>query len=192
MAKILVFNSVSLDGYFTDQNNDMSWAHADPNDGEWNAFVGENASGGAAGGGAMLFGRITYEQMASFWPTPQAMKMMPDVAKAMNSMTKIVFSRSMKKAGWSNTKLMKGDLAAEVRKLKKESDQDMVIMGSGTIVSQLTQARLIDEYQLVVVPIVLGKGRTMFEGVKDRLTLKRTKTRSFKNGNVVLSYEPEP
>jgi dihydrofolate reductase len=190
MAKILVFNSVSLDGYFTDQNNDMSWAHADPNDAEWNAFVGENASGGAAGGGAMLFGRITYEQMASFWPTPQAMKMMPDVAKAMNSMTKIVFSRSMKKAGWSNTKLMKGDLAAEVRKLKKESDQDMVIMGSGTIVSQLTQARLIDEYQLVVVPIVLGKGRTMFEGVKDRLPLKRTKTRSFKNGNVVLSYEP--
>jgi dihydrofolate reductase len=188
MAKILVFNSVSLDGYFTDQNNDMSWAHADPNDAEWNAFVGENASGGAAGGGAMLFGRITYEQMAGFWPTPQAMAMMPDVAKAMNSMTKIVFSRSMKKASWSNTKLVKGDLVPEVRKLKK-GDQDMVIMGSGTIVSQLTQARLIDEYQLVVVPIVLGKGRTMFEGVKDRLTLKRTKTRTFKNGNVVLSYE---
>ena len=188
MANILVFNSVSLDGYFTDQNNDMSWAHADPNDAEWNAFVGENASGGAAGGGAMLFGRITYEQMAGFWPTPQAMAMMPDVAKAMNSMTKIVFSRSMKKASWSNTKLVKGDLVPEVRKLKK-GDQDMVIMGSGTIVSQLTQARLIDEYQLVVVPIVLGKGRTMFEGVKDRLTLKRTKTRTFKNGNVVLSYE---
>ena len=189
MAKILVFNSVSLDGYFTDANNDMSWAHKDPNDAEWNAFVGGNASGGAAGGGAMLFGRITYEQMASFWPTPAAMAMMPEVAKGMNSMTKIVFSRSMKKADWSNTKLMKGDLVAEVRKLKK-GDQDMVIMGSGTIVSQLTQARLIDEYQLVVVPIVLGKGRTMFEGVKDRLTLKRTNTRTFKNGNVVLSYEP--
>jgi dihydrofolate reductase len=190
MAKILVFNSVSLDGYFTDANNDMSWAHADPNDAEWNAFVGENASGGAAGGGAMLYGRITYEQMASFWPTPQAMKMMPEVAKAMNEMTKIVFSRSMKKAEWINTKLVKGDLVTEVRKLKK-GDQDLVIMGSGTIVSQLTQAHLIDDYQLVVVPIVLGKGRTMFEGVKDRLTLKRTKTRNFKNGNVVLSYEPE-
>jgi dihydrofolate reductase len=190
MARILVFNSVSLDGYFTDQKNDMSWAHKDPNDAEWNAFVGENASGGASGGGALLLGRITYEQMAGFWPTPQAMEMMPDVAKAMNSMTKIVFSRSMKKAEWSNTKLMKGDLAAEVRKLKK-ADQDMVILGSGTIVSQLAQARLIDEYQLVMNPIVLGKGRTMFEGVKDRLTLKRTNTRNFKNGNVVLSYEPE-
>ena len=137
----------------------------------------------------MLLGRITYDQMASFWPTPQAMQMMPDVAKAMNSMTKIVFSRSMKKAEWSNTKVMKGDLADEVRKLKK-GDQDMVILGSGTIVSQLTQARLIDEYQLVVNPIILGKGRTMFEGVKDKLTLKRTKTRNFKNGNVVLSYVP--
>ncbi len=189
MARILVFNSVSLDGYFTDANNDMSWAHKDPNDAEWNAFVSGNASGGASGGGAMLFGRITYEQMAGFWPTPAAMEMMPEVAKGMNSMTKIVFSRSLKKADWSNTKLMKGDLATEVRKLKK-GDQDMVIMGSGTIVSQLTQARLIDEYQLVVVPIVLGKGRTMFEGVKDRLTLKRTNARNFKNGNVVLSYVP--
>ena len=188
-GRVMVFNSVSLDGYFTDANNDMSWAHKDPNDAEWNAFVGENASGGAAGGGAMLFGRITYEQMAGFWPTPPAMEMMPDVAKGMNEMTKIVFSRSLKKAEWSNTKLMKGDLATEVRKLKK-GDQDIVIMGSGTIVSQLTQARLIDEYQLVVNPIVLGKGRTMFEGVKDRLTLKRTKTRNFKNGNVVLTYEP--
>jgi dihydrofolate reductase len=189
MAKILVFNSVTLDGYFTDANNDMSWAHKDPNDTEWNAFVGENASGGASGGGAVLLGRVTYEMMAGFWPTPQAMEMMPDVAKGMNDMTKIVFSRSMKKAEWSNTKLVKGDLAAEVRKLKK-GDQDMVILGSGTIVSQLTQARLIDEYQLVVNPIILGKGRTMFEGVKDRLTLKRTNTRTFKNGNLVLSYQP--
>ena len=190
MAKILVFNSVTLDGYFTDAKGDMSWAHKDPNDAEWNAFVGENASGGASGGGAILLGRITYEMMASFWPTPEAAKMMPDVANGMNSMQKIVFSRSMKKASWSNTKLVNGDLVAEVRKLK-ESDQDMVILGSGTIVSQLTQARLIDEYQLVVNPVILGKGRTMFEGVKDKLGLKQTNTRNFKNGNVVLTYEPQ-
>lgn len=138
----------------------------------------------------MLLGRITYDQMAGFWPTPQAMEMMPEVAKAMNDMTKIVFSRSMKKAEWSNTKLMKGDLAAEVRKLKK-GDQDMVVLGSGTIVSQLTQARLVDEYQLVVNPIILGKGRTMFEGVKARVDLKPTNTRNFKNGNVVLTYVPK-
>jgi dihydrofolate reductase len=187
VARVVVFNSVSLDGYFSGENGDISWAHKDPKDAEWNAFVGKNASGG----GVLLLGRVTYDLMASFWPTPEAKKMMPDVAKGMNSMTKIVFSRSMDKAAWANTRLVKGDIAAEVRKMKKGSDKDMVILGSGSIVSQLTQARLIDEYQLVVNPVVLGKGRTMFEGVKDKLSLKRTNTRNFKNGNVVLSYEPE-
>src|SRR5687768_11902415 len=98
MARILVFNSVSLDGYFTDASNDMSWAHKDPNDTEWNEFVSGNASGGAAGGGAMLLGRVTYEMFAGFWPTPAAKEMMPEVAKGMNDMTKIVFSRSLENA----------------------------------------------------------------------------------------------
>jgi dihydrofolate reductase len=187
MARLGVFNSVSLDGYFTDDKNDMSWAHQDPNDAEWNEFV----SGNASGGGALLLGRVTYDMMAGFWPTPQAKEMMPEVAEGMNRMTKFVVSRSLKAASWANTKLVKGDLAGEVQKLKKESEQDMVILGSGTIVSQLTQARLIDEYQMVVVPVVLGKGRTMFDGVKDRPTLKRTKSRDFKNGNVVLTYQPK-
>src|SRR5688572_4912422 len=159
----------------------MSWAHKDPNDAEWNEFV----SGNASGEGALLFGRVTYDMMAGFWPTPAAMEMMPVVAEGMNRMPKYVASRTMKSAAWANTKLVKGDLVDEVRKLKK--DFDITILGSGTIVSQLTQARLADEYQLVVVPIVLGKGRTMFEGVKDKLTLKRTSTRNFKNGNVVLT-----
>ena len=96
----------------------------------------------------------------------------------------------MDKASWSNTRLVKSDLAAEIRKMKKEPGQDMVIFGSGSIVSQLAQDGLIDEYQIVVNPIVLGKGRTMFDGVKERLPLKQTKTRTFGNGNVLLCYEP--
>jgi dihydrofolate reductase len=185
VRRLTVFNHVSLDGYFTDANGDMSWAHKD--DEEFNAFTAENA----AGGGELVFGRITYDLMASFWPTAAAAEMMPEVAEGMNRMPKVVFSRSLDKASWSNTRLLKGDLATQVRKLKKEPGDDMVIMGSGTIVSQLTQARLIDEYQVVVNPLVLGSGRTMFEGVRDRLSLKRTKVRSFGNGNVVVSYEPE-
>jgi len=94
------------------------------------------------------------------------------------------------KASWNNTKLVKGDLAAEIRRMKKEPGEDLVILGSGSIVSQLAQEGLIDAYQVVVNPIVLGKGRTMFEGIKDRLNLKLTKTRTFGNGNVFLSYEP--
>jgi dihydrofolate reductase len=76
-----------------------------------------------------------------------------------------------------------------VRKLKNESATDIVILGSGSIVAQLTEARLIDEYQLVIVPVVIGAGRTLFEGLTAKLDLKRTKTRTFQNGNVVLWYE---
>jgi dihydrofolate reductase len=162
----------------------MSWAHKQ--DAEWNAYVQGNASGG----GELLFGRITYEMMASYWPTPHAIENFPVVAEGMNNLPKVVFSRTMDKASWSNTKLVKGDLAAEVRKMKKEPGKDMVILGSGSIVSQLAQQGLIDEYQVAVNPIVLGKGRTMFDGIKDKLTLKLTKTRPFANGSVVLCYEP--
>ena len=184
MARLSVYNGVSLDGYFAGPNGDMSWAHSQ--DAEWQDFVEQNAKGG----GLMLFGRITYELMTGFWPTPQAAKSYPVVAERMNNLPKVVFSRTLDKAIWSNTTLLKGDLAAEVRKLKRDSERDMVIMGSGSVISQLTQAGLIDDYQIVVYPVVLGKGRTMFDGLKDRLPLKLTKTRTFRNGNVLLCYEP--
>jgi dihydrofolate reductase len=184
VRRLIVFNQVSLDGYFTDSKGDMSWAHkSDP---EFDAWTQENAKGG----GTLLFGRITYDMMASFWPTPAAMETMPVVAKQMNELPKVVFSRTMDKASWQNTKLVKTGLVEEVRRMKNLNGDGMVIMGSGTIVSQLTQAGLIDEFQLVVNPIVLGKGRTLFEGVKDKVNLKRTSTRTFGNGNTVLCYEP--
>jgi dihydrofolate reductase len=184
MQKLIVFNHVSLDGYFVDANGDMSWAHAHNDDAEWNAFVAENASGG----GTLVFGRITYDLMASFWPTQFALETMPEVAEGMNSLPKIVFSRSMNKTSWSNTKLVKGDIANEIRALKKESGKGIAILGSGSIVSQLANEGLIDEYQVVVNPIVLGRGRTMFAGIEKMLNLKLTKTQAFRNGNVLLCY----
>jgi len=184
MRRLIAFEQVSLDGFFVDAKGDMSWAHKQ--DPEWNAFAASNASGD----GALLFGRLTYEMMASFWPTPAAMERMPAVAEGMNNLPKVVFSRTLEKASWKNTKVVKGDIVAEVRKMKKESGPGMAILGSGSIVSQLAQAGLIDEFQIVVNPIVLGKGRTLFEGVKEKLALKLIKTRAFGNGNVVLYYEP--
>ena len=184
MRKLIVFNSVTADGYFTDKNNDMSWAHRQ-GDPEWNDFVAENAKSG----GELVFGRVTYEMMKSFWPTPMAAEQFPDVAKGMNESPKVVFSRTMAEATWNNTRLIKDDLDNQVRKLKDESGDHLVVMGSGTIVSQLAQAGLVDEYQMVLNPIVLGAGRTMFEGVKDKINLKLTATRAFKNGNVLLKYE---
>ena len=137
-----------------------------------------------------MFGRITYELMAGYWPTPMAIKNNPLVAERMNNLPKIVFSRTMDKAAWNNTKLVKIDAAKEIRKMKQESGIDMVMLGSGSIVSKLTQEGLVDEYQFVMVPVILGKGRTMFEGVKEKLKMKLTKTRTFSNGNIFLCYEP--
>jgi dihydrofolate reductase len=130
--------------------------------------------------------------MASFWPTPFAAQSNPIVVERMNSLPKIVFSRTLDKASWNNTTLVKGDLTTEVRKLKREPGPNMTIMGSGSIVAQLADAGLIDEYQIVVSPLVLGSGRTLFEGVKKQLPMKLTKSRAFGNGNVVLCYEPMP
>src|SRR5262252_706516 len=186
MRKLIIFNHVSLDGYFVDANNSMMWAKMGKGDPEWDAFVAENASGD----GTLVFGRITYQMMASYWPTPMAVQHDRAVAERMNALRKIVFSRTLDNVSWSNTALVKGDLAAEIRRLKSENGEGMAILGSGTIVSQLAQQGLIDEFQCVINPIVLGQGRTMFEGLKDKLSLKLIKSRTFGNGNVFLSYAP--
>ena len=186
MRKLMVFDSISLDGCFTDGTPDVAWAHK--RDPEWQAFTAENAGGDAE----LLFGRKTYEMMASFWPTPQAMQSMPEVAKSMNRMRKTVLSRTLHAASWQNTRVVNTDLAAEVRRMKQEPGPDVLILGSGEIVAQLTQARLIDSVQLVLVPVVLGHGRSLFAGVTGRPTMKLVKTRSFSNGNVVLWYELAP
>jgi dihydrofolate reductase len=128
--------------------------------------------------------------MAGFWPTPFAAQNMPVVAERMNNLQKVVFSRTLDNATWNNTRLVKDNMIGEIQKLKRETGEDMTIMGSGSIISQLTQHGLINEYQFVIIPVVLGKGRTMFDGITGKLPLKLTKTQPFKNGNVVLSYEP--
>ena len=186
MRELVAFINVTLDGYFAGLNGDLSWAHGAKPDAEWNAFVADNSKSG----GQLLLGRVTYELMASYWPTPQAMENDPVVAEGMNNLPKVVFSRTLDKASWKNTKLVKGDMAAAVRKLKQEPGKGMALLGSGSVVSQLAQAGLIDEYQIVVNPVALGEGKTLFAGIKEKLNLKLTRTRTFANGNALLCYEP--
>jgi dihydrofolate reductase len=185
MRKLVVFQQVSVDGYFVDRNGDMTWAKNDNNE-EFNAFSEENAKGG----GVLLFGRITYELMAGFWPTPQARENLPVVAERMNNLPKVVFSRTLDKAWWNNTSLVKGDLVTEIRKMKSEPGDGMAILGSGSIVSQLALESVVDEYQIVVNPIALGEGRTMFDNIKEKFSLKLTKSRTFRDGRVFLCYQP--
>lgn len=184
MPQLHVFNNTSLDGYFTDPKSDISWAHTGMDDPEYQKFVAENAKGGDT----LVLGRKTYEMMASYWPTPEASKNQPDVAEGMNKMKKIVFSRTLKELSWNNSILVKGDPVAEIRKLKEGQGKGITILGSGEIISQLAPAGVIDQYQLLVNPVVLGDGRTMFDGVEKPLSLKLTGTRAFGNGKVLMTY----
>lgn len=184
MQKLLAFMNISLDGYYADANGEMNWAHQ--NDPEWNEFASENAQGG----GQLIFGRVTYEMMASWWPSPMAREMMPEVAEGMNSMRKFVFSRTLSEATWRNTELLKGDLADTVRRMKEEEGPGFAVLGSGSIVTQLADAGLVDEFQIVTCPVALGAGRSLFGGLTSPLNLKRTSSRAFQNGNVVNKYVP--
>jgi len=183
MRKLSVFNLVTLDGYFAGQDGDISWHNVDEE-------FQELANAASNSGNTLLFGRVTYELMVSYWPTPEAIKNDPIVAAGMNKAEKIVFSRTLDRVDWNNTRLVKSDMIAEIRKLKQQSGTDLTVLGSGSIVSQLAQERLIDEFQILLNPVVIGRGKTMFEGVKDRFSLKLTKTRVFGNGNILLNYEP--
>jgi dihydrofolate reductase len=185
MRRLIVFNNVTVDGYFADKNGDMRWAHRQTQDPEFNAFIADHAGSD----GQLLFGRKTYQMMASYWPTPMALQNEPKVAEGINNLPKVVFSRTLAEATWQNTRLVKADMVAEVRKMKQEPGPDMVILGSGSLVAQLGQEGLIDEFQVLVNPVVLGGGRSMFDGLEKRLCLKLSNTRAFKNGNVLLSYE---
>jgi dihydrofolate reductase len=184
MPSLSSFISLSLDGCYADAGSGMDWAHS--NDPEQAAFT----AGNAKGGGRLVFGRVTYDMMHSFWPTPAAAQMMPEVAKGMNAMPKVVFSRSMKKAEWNNTTVLNGDLVANVRKLKSDDGPGMAILGSGSVVAQLMEAGLLDELQVMQVPVSLGGGKRLFDGVKRRIGWTRVEERPFKNGNVFLRYRP--
>jgi len=183
MSKVRAFNFVTLNGYVEGPKRDISWHGHDT---EQNAYAVEMLNSGDT----LLFGRVTYELMASYWPTPFAINNDPIVAKRMNTAAKIVFSRTLKKVTWSNTRLRKGDVTEEIAKLKQMPGKNMTLLGSGNILTQLAQEGLIDEYQIMVDPVVLGRGTPIFKGIQHRLNLKLTTTRTFRNGSVLLCYRP--
>lgn len=184
MAKLIIFNFTTLNGYFKGPDNDTSWHKHGVEEGKYAADAMNS------GEVILLFGRITYQMMASYWPTPMALESAPDVANGMNKTQKIVFSRTLKKADWQNTRLVKTDVVEEIKKLKK-GDTDMTVLGSGSLVTQLADAGLIDEYQFMIDPVALGNGTPTFQGLRMPLNLKLTKTQTFKSGVVLLCYAPE-
>jgi dihydrofolate reductase len=183
MRKIIFFMLTSLDGYFEGPGRDISWHNVDE---EFNEFAIEQLNTVDT----LLFGRVTYEMMASYWPTPAAKTNDPVVAEKMNATPKLVFSRTLEKAQWQNTRIIKNNFAEEMQKLKKQSGKDMIILGSSDLAVTFIRQGLIDEYRIMINPLALGAGKALFKGIKGKLDLKLIKTQTFKNGNVLLYYEP--
>jgi dihydrofolate reductase len=188
MRKLIAFEMLTLDGCYASTDGDFDWAHRRERDTEWAAFV----QGNAGGGGELVFGRTTYQMMASWWPTPAASQNEPLVVERMNALPKFVCSCTLHEATWNNTTLLRGDAVPQLRALKHEPGADLVILGSGGLVASLGQAALIDEYQLAIIPVVLGRrGRPLFGSLESGMDLRLTQSRRFGNGNMLLCYEPQ-
>ena len=183
MRKVILFNLVTLDGFFAGPNGGIDWHNVDE---EFNEFANDqlNSTDG------LIFGRVTYQLMASYWPTEAAIKGDPVIAEKMNALPKIVFSRTLKTAEWNNTTLIKENIADEILKLKRQPGKDLFVFGSADLASTLTNLGLIDEYRIIVNPVVLGNGKPLFKGIKDKLHLKLVNTKTFRSGNVLLYYQP--
>ena len=181
MRKVILANLVSVDGYFEGPKKELDWFNVD------SEFL-EQAEETLNFADILLFGRITYEHMASYWPTAEAIKNDPIIAKKMNSLSKIVFSKTLEKAKWENTKLVKENIIGEILILKQQPGKDIVIFGSSDLSVYLMQADLIDEFRIFINPIALGGGKTLFKSINKRYNLKLLNVKTFKSGNVLLCY----
>jgi dihydrofolate reductase len=183
MRKVILFDMATLDGFFAGPNGEIDWHRVDEEFNEFAIAQLDSADG-------LLFGRVTYQGMASYWPTDMARTDDPIVAGKMNTLPKIVFSRTLDKVEWNNTRLVKGNVEEEISKLKQQPGQDWLLFGSADLASTLTNLGLIDEYRIMVNPVVLGSGQPLFKGMKEKLNLKLTSAKTFRNGNVLLCYQP--
>ncbi len=183
MGKLIMFNLVTLDGFFAGPDGEIDWHRVDA---EFNDFAIAQLNSAAG----LVFGRKTYELMAGYWPTESGIRDDPIVAGKMNNLPKLVVSRTLHKADWNNTRLVKEKVGEEITRLKQSPGKDWLLFGSGNLAVTLTQLGLIDEYRLMVNPVVLGNGQPLFQDVPARLAFTLTNNKTFGNGNVLLSYRP--
>ncbi|GAA3442416.1 dihydrofolate reductase family protein [Planomonospora venezuelensis] len=174
---------VTLDGYFEGRDHDLSWHNTDE---EFNEF----SLGQLDEAGTLMFGRLTYQMMAEFWPTPAGKKADPAVAERMNGTDKIVVSRTLDRTEWANTRIISRDAARELTRLKQEPGKDIAILGSSNLTASVLQMGLLDELRIMMNPVILGGGAPLFGDTTSRIDLKLLKTRTFGSGNVLHSYRP--
>ncbi|NIJ54220.1 dihydrofolate reductase family protein [Dyadobacter arcticus] len=184
MGTLSAFNFLTLNGFYKGADGDISWHR---HGGEESSFASDKMESRTS---ILIFGRTTYDQMASWWPSPMALESMPEVAKGMNESSKIVFSTTLESVDWENTRLIKGDLIEEIKKLKADPNVQMTILGSGSIVAQLADAGLIDHFGIMIDPVAIGEGTPLFTGIKSKLDLNLVDTKTFDSGVVLLNYVP--
>jgi dihydrofolate reductase len=179
MRRLIVSNIMSLDGLFEEEPNaEFNWPVVEE---EFFAYAREMLRSVDT----ILFGRKTYLFMAAYWPTAPR----DEIADQMNNLRKVVFSRTLERAEWNNSQLVQGDAAPEVAKLKRAAGRDMVILGSASLASSLLKADLIDEYRVILQPVVLGRGNPLFQSIDGRIRMKLTRTDVLGTGVVVLYYQ---
>jgi dihydrofolate reductase len=182
MRKLVMWNLVTLDGFFEGPKSwDLDW-----HDTVWGEELELYSIEQSKSTGALLFGRVTYEGMASYWPTQKG-----DIADFMNTIPKVVFSRTLKKVVWNNSRLVKDNAVEEVIKLKKQPGGMLFVFGSADLSATLLKHGLFDELDLALTPVVLGHGKPLFKAGSDRIKMKLLEARTLKSGGVILRYEPQ-
>jgi dihydrofolate reductase len=178
MRKLIVSNLMTLDGFFEGPNG-LDWVVLDADFFEYARETLKEAD-------TLLFGRKTYEHMAAHWPTAPA----DEIAYKMNHLPKLVFSGTLDKAEWNNSNLVKRDYAEEVLRLKQQDGTGaLVILGSALLSSHFLQYGLVDEYRVILNPVLIGAGKPLFPDIQRRIDLKLTRTKPLASGVIILYYE---
>lgn len=189
MRKIITTTWVTLDGFIAGPNGEMDWVGE-----SFDEAMGIYEDDLVNSADTLLLGRVTYQSFAGSWPyvpdNPHASEGEKIYARKLNAMRKVVFSRTLESAEWNNSTLRKEVVPEEIEAMKREPGRDIVIYGSASLVQTLTNLGLIDEYQILVLPVILGGGKPLFQDIKDRVKLKLVNTKTHPSGVVVLYYQP--
>jgi dihydrofolate reductase len=183
VRKVISFNMTTANGFFEGPNQDISWHHVDQ---EFNEFAIKQLRSVDM----ILFGRVTYQLMANYWPTQAAIESDPIIAKKMNALPKIVFSKTLDKAEWNNTRLIRGNIAKEVSYLKGQPGKNLIIFGSSDLTVIMAQMGLVDEFRIMVNPVVIGSGKPFLKGIEGKVNMKLLREKTFHSGNILLYYQP--
>lgn len=182
MAKVVAFNLISLDGFFEAADQTIDWFNVDE---EFNAFALNQLKTVEA----IFYGRKTYEGMYEYWTSEMAMQSDPEMSTLMNETKKVVFSKTLTSLKWKNTELISNDLPSKINELKNTYSKDIIVFGSGDLISSLINLQLLDEVRLMIVPVLLGKGRPMFLDLERLNSLVLKEKKDFNSGNLLLTYE---